>query len=36
APARRALDVTGHYARPDIFELHVRRSPAIPVHYIDE
>ncbi|MEJ5060042.1 MULTISPECIES: carbon-nitrogen hydrolase family protein [unclassified Pseudomonas] len=36
APARRALDVTGHYARPDIFDLQVRRSPATAVRYIDE
>lgn len=36
APARRTLDVTGHYARPDIFELQVRRTSATAVCYIDE
>ncbi|QLC73303.1 carbon-nitrogen hydrolase family protein [Pseudomonas sp. LPB0260] len=35
APARRALDVCGHYARPDIFELQVRRTPSQAVHFID-
>ncbi len=29
--ARRALDVTGHYSRPDIFELHVNTRPQAPV-----
>jgi nitrilase len=29
--ARRALDVVGHYSRPDIFELHVNVSPLKPV-----
>ena len=36
APARRALDVCGHYARPDIFELHVRRTPLQAAQFIDQ
>ncbi|WP_298185065.1 carbon-nitrogen hydrolase family protein [uncultured Pseudomonas sp.] len=36
APARRALDVCGHYARPDIFDLHVRRAPLEAAHFIDQ
>ncbi len=36
ASSRRTLDVAGHYARPDVFELHVRRTPAMPVHIADD
>lgn len=32
---RRSLDVTGHYSRPDIFELKVNRRPAQPVAFDD-
>lgn len=35
APSRRTLDVAGHYARPDIFELQVRRTAVTPVRHID-
>ena len=31
AQARRTLDVVGHYARPDLFQLHVDTRPARPV-----
>jgi nitrilase len=31
--ARRALDVAGHYARPDIFKLHVNTQPQSPVEF---
>jgi nitrilase len=33
--ARRALDVAGHYARPDIFRLHVNTRPQSPVQFDD-
>lgn len=31
AKAKRALDVVGHYSRPDIFTLHVNAQPQTPV-----
>ena len=31
--AKRALDVTGHYARPDIFTLHVNTKAQTPVEF---
>lgn len=33
--SRRALDVAGHYARPDIFQLVVNRTPQHPVTFAD-
>ncbi len=35
ALARRALDVAGHYSRPDIFTLHVNTRPQSPVQFND-
>jgi nitrilase len=34
--ARRTLDVVGHYARPDLFQLHVNTRPARPVVFDPE
>ena len=31
--ARRSLDVVGHYARPDIFKLHINTQPQSPVEF---
>ena len=33
AVSKRALDITGHYARPDIFQLHVNVEPQSPVKF---
>ena len=33
AAARRTLDVTGHYSRPDIFRLEVVREPSQPIKF---
>jgi nitrilase len=31
ATSRKALDVAGHYSRPDLFQLHVNNQPMAPV-----
>jgi nitrilase len=31
--AHRKLDVAGHYARPDIFKLHINTEPQSPVKF---
>lgn len=36
APARRALDVAGHYSRPDIFSLNVNQSEQKPCKFSPE
>lgn len=33
--AKRAMDVAGHYSRPDIFQLHVNTKPQSPVVFED-
>jgi nitrilase len=33
APARRTLDVAGHYNRPDVFHLEVNRATSAPVRF---
>jgi nitrilase len=36
AKARRAFDVAGHYARPDIFQLYVNDEAQTPLHFESE
>lgn len=34
--SKRALDVAGHYSRPDVFSLQVDKSRQSPIHFKDE
>lgn len=34
--ARKALDVSGHYNRPDLFNLEIDRRAKPPVHFQDD
>jgi nitrilase len=36
AAARRSLDVSGHYNRPDIFQVQVNRTATPPIRFIEE
>jgi nitrilase len=33
ATSKRALDIVGHYARPDLFTLHVNKQPQSPIKF---